>query len=42
MLKQLPIKVNFTSHTAFVPSFMEEWVFYEITKAEAAEEPAAA
>lgn len=43
VLKQLPIKVNFTSHTAFVPSFMEEWVFYEITKAEAeAEEPAAA
>lgn len=29
---QLPGKVAFTSHTCFVPSFIEDWVFYEICK----------
>ncbi|KAI2809027.1 hypothetical protein BLOT_000168 [Blomia tropicalis] len=30
ILKQLPNKVEFTQHSALVPSFLEEWVFYEI------------
>lgn len=29
-LKKLSPKVNFTKCSAFVPSFMEEWVFYQV------------
>jgi spermine synthase len=34
VLRNLEQKVTFSRHTAFVPSFLEEWVFYEIRKAE--------
>ncbi len=30
-LKQLQPKVKFTTTKAFVPSFMEEWVFYQVS-----------
>ncbi|XP_013785852.1 spermine synthase-like isoform X2 [Limulus polyphemus] len=30
MLRKLPTKVEFRSHSAFVKSFLEKWVFYEI------------
>ncbi|XP_035233649.1 spermine synthase-like [Stegodyphus dumicola] len=33
VLSNLPIKVTFESHSAYVPSFMENWVFYEVKKA---------
>nr|QVD39422.1 Spermine synthase [Schistocerca gregaria] len=29
-LKQLPVPVKFTRDQAFVPSFMEHWVFYQV------------
>ncbi|XP_049794156.1 spermine synthase-like isoform X2 [Schistocerca nitens] len=29
-LKQLPVPVKFTRDQAFVPSFMEDWVFYQV------------
>ncbi|GFS80256.1 spermine synthase [Nephila pilipes] len=32
MLDTLPVKVSFEKHSAYVPSFMENWVFYEIKK----------
>ncbi|XP_055951204.1 spermine synthase-like isoform X1 [Argiope bruennichi] len=32
MLSTLPVKVTFQRHSAYVPSFMENWVFYEIKK----------
>lgn len=32
LLKNLPYKVNFKHHSAYVPSFMENWVFYEVWK----------
>lgn len=32
MLDTLPVKVSFEKHLAYVPSFMENWVFYEIKK----------
>ncbi|XP_065085773.1 spermine synthase isoform X2 [Ochlerotatus camptorhynchus] len=35
-LKNLSPKVNFTKCSAFVPSFMEEWVFYQVKCATAA------
>ncbi|RWS22331.1 spermine synthase-like isoform X1 [Leptotrombidium deliense] len=31
VLTDLPVKVRFSRHSAFVPSFAEDWVFYEIT-----------
>ncbi|XP_037281323.2 spermine synthase isoform X1 [Rhipicephalus microplus] len=34
LLKELPFKLTFSKHTAHVPSFMEDWVFYKITKLE--------
>ncbi|XP_064488814.1 spermine synthase-like isoform X2 [Ornithodoros turicata] len=34
LLKSLPVNVEFTKHSDHVPSFMEEWVFYEIRKLE--------
>lgn len=32
-LEKLTPKVNFTKCSAFVPSFMEEWVFYQVQRA---------
>lgn len=32
VLDNLPIKVQYKSHTAWVPSFVEDWVFYEVIK----------
>ncbi|GIY31601.1 spermine synthase [Caerostris darwini] len=32
LLSALPVKVSFERHSAYVPSFMENWVFYEIKK----------
>ncbi|XP_053209443.1 spermine synthase-like [Panonychus citri] len=34
VLKDLPYKIQFSAHASFVPSFLEEWVFYDITKLE--------
>lgn len=31
VLKNLSKKVNFTKTKAFVPSFMEDWIFYQVT-----------
>lgn len=31
-LEKLTPKVNFTKCSAFVPSFMEEWVFYQVQR----------
>ncbi|CAG2101110.1 unnamed protein product [Medioppia subpectinata] len=33
LLRNLSVKVRFARHSAFVPSFMEDWVFYRIWKA---------
>ncbi|XP_067141111.1 spermine synthase isoform X1 [Centruroides vittatus] len=33
LLKSLPYKVQFKNHSAYVPSFMENWVFYEVWRA---------
>lgn len=30
MLSNLNISIQFTKTTAFVPSFMEDWVFYSV------------
>jgi len=30
-LKKLKPVVKFTRDTAFVPSFMEDWIFYQVT-----------
>jgi len=39
LLNSLGIPLEFTTTKAFVPSFMETWVFYQVTKtAEGAEE----
>lgn len=32
-LDKSPIKVKYERHSAYVPSFMEDWVFYQISKA---------
>ncbi|XP_054715597.1 spermine synthase-like [Uloborus diversus] len=32
VLLSLPVKVQFEKHAAYVPSFMENWVFYEVKK----------
>ncbi|XP_054163120.1 spermine synthase-like [Oppia nitens] len=32
LLRSLPVKVEFSRHSAYVPSFMEDWVFYQIWK----------
>lgn len=32
LLTNLPCKVQFKHHSAYVPSFMENWVFYEVWK----------
>ncbi|RWS08369.1 spermine synthase-like isoform X1 [Dinothrombium tinctorium] len=32
LLTELPVKVKFSRHSAYVPSFLENWVFYEISK----------
>lgn len=34
LLMKLPIKVEFSKHSEHVPSFMEDWVFYEVKKLE--------
>lgn len=34
LLNDLPFKVKFTKSSRFVPSFLEEWVFYQVTLAE--------
>lgn len=34
LLNELPHKLTYSKHTAHVPSFMEDWVFYKITKLE--------
>lgn len=32
LLMSLPVSIEFSKHSIHVPSFMEEWVFYEIRK----------
>lgn len=32
LLNALPVKVHYESHKTYVPSFMENWVFYELWK----------
>ncbi|XP_040356822.1 spermine synthase [Ixodes scapularis] len=34
LLTKLPFKVEFSKHSEHVPSFMEDWVFYEVKKLE--------
>ena len=31
VLSQLPTPVKFTKDSAFIPSFFEDWVFYQIS-----------
>ncbi|UYV75540.1 SMS, partial [Cordylochernes scorpioides] len=38
LLSNLPVKVTYSQHSAYVPSFIETWTFYEVRKVEESNE----